>query len=142
LFSTLVLLHSPTTAQQCRSETEKNILEDLFSSVLSQSKKYHPSRNLKFNYLGLFQRSKLRISMEKFLLISLELNFTPNTLGSYGLIKDPRHTVILNALLRNHSACLDTTCVTVASGFASSLNLVRLRASWRAPLGFAKGGTQ
>jgi len=27
----------------------KNILEDLFSSVLSQFKKYHPSVNLKFN---------------------------------------------------------------------------------------------
>jgi len=33
----------PTTAQRCRSETEKFILEDLFSSVLSKFKKYHPS---------------------------------------------------------------------------------------------------
>ena len=32
----------PTTAQRCRSETEKNILEDLFSPVLSKLKKYHP----------------------------------------------------------------------------------------------------
>ena len=33
---------------------EKNILEDLFSSVLSQfKKKYQPSRNLKFNILGI-----------------------------------------------------------------------------------------
>jgi len=68
-----------TTAQQCRSETEKNILQDLFSSVLSQFKKYHPSGNIKFNYLGIFQSFKSRILMEKFLLISLKLNFTPNT---------------------------------------------------------------
>ena len=39
----------------------KNILEDLFNSVLSQSKKYHPSENPKLNYLGIFQRLKLRI---------------------------------------------------------------------------------
>jgi len=38
------------TAQRCRSETEKNILEDLFSAVLLQYKKYHPSGNLKFNH--------------------------------------------------------------------------------------------
>jgi len=31
-----------TTAQRCRSETEKNILEVISSSVLSQFKKYHP----------------------------------------------------------------------------------------------------
>jgi len=54
-----------TTAQRYRSETENFILEDLFSSVLSQFKKYHPSGNLKFNYLGIFQSLKLRILMEK-----------------------------------------------------------------------------
>jgi len=63
----------------------KNILEDLFSSVLSQFKKYHPSRKLKFNNLGIFQSLKLRILAEKILPISLELNFTLNTLGCYGL---------------------------------------------------------
>jgi len=41
--------------QRCRSETEKNILEDLSSSVLLQFEKYHPSGNLKFNNLGIFQ---------------------------------------------------------------------------------------
>jgi len=66
-------------------ETEKNILEDLFSSVLSQIKKYHPSGNLKFNYLGIFQSSKRLILKDKILSISLKLNFTPNTLGFYGL---------------------------------------------------------
>jgi len=33
-------------AQRCRSETEKNILEDLFGSVFSQFKKYYSSENL------------------------------------------------------------------------------------------------
>jgi len=50
-------------------ETEKNILEDLFSSVLSQFKKYHPSGNLKFDNLGIFQSFKLRILAEKIFLI-------------------------------------------------------------------------
>jgi len=45
--------------------TETFILEDLFSSALSQFKNYHPSGNLKFNYLGIFQSLKLRILMEK-----------------------------------------------------------------------------
>jgi len=44
---------------------KKNILEDLFSSVLSQFKKYHHLRTRKFNYLGIFQSLKLRISLEK-----------------------------------------------------------------------------
>jgi len=44
---------------------ERNILEDLFSSVLSQFKKYHLPGNPKFNYLGIFHSLKLRISMEK-----------------------------------------------------------------------------
>jgi len=78
----------PTTAQQCRSATKKNILVDLFSSVLPQFKKYHPSGNMKFNYLGIFQNLKLRILMGKILSISLKLNFTPNTSGCYGLIAD------------------------------------------------------
>ena len=75
-----------TTAQRSLSETEKNIFRDLFSSVLSQLKKYHPSGKLKFNYLDILQSLKLRILMQKFLSISLKLNFTPNTLGCYGLI--------------------------------------------------------
>jgi len=41
--------------------------------------------NLKFNYLGIFQRLKLRISMGKILSISLKLNFASFTLGGYGL---------------------------------------------------------
>jgi len=70
-------------------ETENNILEDLFSSVLSQFQKSHPPPgNLKFNYSGNFQSLKLRISMEKILSISLRINFTPNTLGCYaGLLR-------------------------------------------------------
>jgi len=76
----------PTTTQRCRSEIENFILEVLSSSVLSQLKKYHPSGNLKFNYLGIFQSLKMRNLMGEILLISLKLNFTPNTLGFYGLI--------------------------------------------------------
>jgi len=40
---------------------------------------------MKLNYLGIFQSLKLRISLEKILSISLNLNFTVNTLGCYGL---------------------------------------------------------
>jgi len=43
----------------------KIILEDLFSSVLSQFKKYHSSGNLKFNNLGSFLSSKFRIFLGK-----------------------------------------------------------------------------
>jgi len=64
----------------------KNILEDLFSTTLSRlKKKYHPSGNLKFINLGIFQGLKLRILMAKILPISLELRITSNTLGCYGL---------------------------------------------------------
>jgi len=69
------------TAQRCRSATAKSILEDLFSSVLSQYQKYQPPENPKFNYSGIFQSLKLRISKEKFLPISPEKNFTRSTLG-------------------------------------------------------------
>jgi len=54
---------------------------------LSELKKYNPPGNLNFNSLGIFQSSKLLISMEKILSISLKLNFTPNTLGCYRLKK-------------------------------------------------------
>jgi len=60
-------------------------LEDLFSSVLSHFKKYRPTRNLELNYFGICQSLKLRILMEKILSICLKRNFTPNTLGCYGL---------------------------------------------------------
>ena len=40
---------------RCRSEIEKNILEGIFSSVMSQWKNYHHSGNLKFNNLGISQ---------------------------------------------------------------------------------------
>jgi len=66
-------------------ETEKNILEDLSSSVFLQFKKYNSSGNL-FNNLGIFQSLKLRILLDKIFPISLKLNSTPNTLGCYRLI--------------------------------------------------------
>jgi len=61
-------------------------LEDLFSSVLSQFKKYHPSGNLKFYNLGILKKLKIAYFSEKILPISLKLNFTPNTLGCKGLM--------------------------------------------------------
>jgi len=48
-----------STTQRCRSETEKNIKENLFSSVLSQFKKYHPSETLNLLIWAFF---KLKIS--------------------------------------------------------------------------------
>jgi len=69
---------NPLPPSDAVSLTEKNILEYLFSWVLSQFKKYHPSGNLKFNYLGISQSLKLLISMEKIISISLKLYFTPN----------------------------------------------------------------
>jgi len=40
---------------------QKNILEDLFSSVLQQFK-YHLTGNLKLNYFGIFQSLKLYLN--------------------------------------------------------------------------------
>jgi len=64
----------------------KKYFQDLFSSVLSQFKEYHPSVNLKFYCFVILQSLKLRILVEQIHPISLKLYFTPNTLGSYGLI--------------------------------------------------------
>ena len=63
-FSNHILLNpmSPSDA----AWKQKFILEDLFSSALSQSKIYHPSGNLKFNYLATYQSLKLRFIVEKF----------------------------------------------------------------------------
>ena len=47
---------------------------------------YHFSGNLKMNYLDNFESLLLRFSMAKILSISPKLNFTPYTLGCYGLI--------------------------------------------------------
>jgi len=58
------------------------ILEDQFSSVLYQLKKKRPSGKQKLNNSGISQSLKVRIIlMEKILPISLNLNFTPNSLG-------------------------------------------------------------
>jgi len=77
-------LNSPPPSNAFRKQ--KNILEDLFNSVLSQFKKYHHPGNLKFNCLVNFRSLKLRILMEKLLSISLQLNISQNTLGCYGLM--------------------------------------------------------
>jgi len=60
-----------------------------FCSLLSKFKKNHPSGNLKFNNSGIFQSLKFRIFMEKIPRIYLELKFTPNTSGGYGLSEVP-----------------------------------------------------
>jgi len=63
----------------------KHIFEDLFSSIFSPFKKYNPSCNLKFNYLGrLFPKLKIVYSRKRIVSLSLKLNFTPNTSGFYG----------------------------------------------------------
>jgi len=59
----------------------KNILENLFSLLLSQFKEYRPSGNLKFDNLGYSHSLKFHIVMETILSISFTLKFTPNTLG-------------------------------------------------------------
>ena len=69
----------------------KKYLEHLSSSILSQFKKYHSSGNLKLNNLHNIQSWKLCILTEKILPISLELNFTPNTLSCYGLNSPRTH---------------------------------------------------
>jgi len=55
---------------------QKKIFKDIFSSVSSQFKKYHPSGNLKFNNSGISQSLKSRTSVGKIPQISLKLNFT------------------------------------------------------------------
>ena len=76
----------PTTApSDAIREQKKNILENLFSSVLSKFKKFLSSVKLLFDDLCVFQSLKLCNLMEKILRISLKLNFSPNTLGCYGL---------------------------------------------------------
>jgi len=68
---------------------------------LSQLKKHRPSGNLEFHYLGIFQTLKLRIFIGKILPISLKLNFTPNTLGCYGLIRIKLTTLIKKYFFKN-----------------------------------------
>jgi len=60
----------------------KNILEDLFSSVLSQFEKYQPTWKPEINLFRHFPKLKIACSMGgKILSISLRLNFTPNSMG-------------------------------------------------------------
>jgi len=95
------------------SETKKKInLEDLFSSVFSKFKKYHPSGNLKFNNLGIFQSLKLRNLMGKILRISLRLYFTPNTLDGYGLREWLFHAFHQQAYHRSGATHKTLICVT------------------------------
>jgi len=62
---------NPLPTSDTIRKQKKNILDDLFSSVLSQFDKYHPSRNLKFIDSGIFQSLKFYVFMGKILPISL-----------------------------------------------------------------------
>jgi len=58
---------NPLPPSDAVRKQKKIILENLFSSVLSNYKKYHLSGNLNFNNLGIFQSLKLRNLMGKIL---------------------------------------------------------------------------
>jgi len=63
----------------------KKYFRGTFQISIVTIERISPPGNLKFNYLGIFQSLKLRISMEKILSIFLKLNFTLNILGRDGL---------------------------------------------------------
>jgi len=73
-------------------------LRGFFSSVCLPFKTYHPYRNVKFNNLGISRSLKLGNLMGKILRISLQLNFTADTLSSYGLIHVGENRDILKNL--------------------------------------------
>jgi len=56
---------NPLPPNEAVRKQKKNILEDLFSSILSKFQKYHPSGNLKFNNSGILKSLKLRNFMKK-----------------------------------------------------------------------------
>ena len=69
---------------QIRSYLEVDFLHDANTSI-DMEVKYHPSGNMKFNNLGIFQSLKLRMLMRKILPLSLKLHLIPNTVGCNGL---------------------------------------------------------
>ena len=79
-----------------RKQKKNHFRSDLFSSVLSQLKKYHPSENRNFNNLGIFQSLKLRNLMGKIPRISLKLNCFSNISGCHGLILGDRRQQGIN----------------------------------------------
>jgi len=79
-------MFNPLPPSDAFRKLKKKYFRGFFSLVLSHLKKYHPSGNMKFNYLGISRGLKLRVLVRKILSISLKLNFTPNNLGCYGLI--------------------------------------------------------
>jgi len=60
---------------------KKKYLEDLFSSVLSQFKKFLPSINLNLNYLGIFH--SLRIFQRNGLKLDKDLIFSGSVQNVY-----------------------------------------------------------
>jgi len=86
-------------------------------SIITLSK-FHPSGNLKFNYLGVVQSLNLRILMKKLFLVSLELSFTPKTLGCYGMMeKNPSNI----AQAKVHSKYFGVSCVKLRLRHTSKL---------------------
>ena len=78
----------PSIAQRCSSETEKFILENLFILVFLRLKKQKNIASLKTWILIILAFPKALncvINGKDPIRISLALNFTPNTLGCYGL---------------------------------------------------------
>ena len=59
------LMHFLTLYRPAMPLGNRKKIEDLFSSVLSQFKKYHPSGNLKFYNLGILKSLNLGILVEK-----------------------------------------------------------------------------
>jgi len=80
--------------QRCRSETKTfTVFQRIILVQYCQNfENITPSKNLNFNNFGIFQSLKLRdVAEKKILPISLKLNFTPYTLGCYGLSKSSKY---------------------------------------------------
>jgi len=88
---------------------KKKILKDFFQfGIVTILKKYHPSGNLKFNYLGIFQSFKLRTLMGKILSISLKLNFYSKYFGLLWVNKKNKKTPFGSKMSRtsNSGICI------------------------------------
>jgi len=78
---------NPLPSSDAVRKQKKNILEDLFSSVLPQFKKISPLWKPDIPLFRHFSKLKISYLIWKIHSISFKLNFTPNTLGRYGLRK-------------------------------------------------------
>jgi len=101
---------------------------------LSKFKKYHPSGNLKLNYLRIFQSLKFRILMEKILSISLKLNFNSNTLECHGLKSSTRESLSLFEIYHMLPTCQRVAFFSHGAGTTlgqlASLNILGFAFVW------------